>query len=399
MFVPRTRNVLRPKQMWDRYFLRRVTFSKPNTANADLTKVPMEFHRHAKVFSKLQSQQLPEHTVWDYAIELLPDAPRSLAGWLLPLPQNKLQELREFMVDHLQRGTIWPGDRPYAANIFYIKKKDGKLHLVQDYCPLSKHTRQNWNISLLIPQTIDQLAGCTLFTKFDIRWGYNNIWIKKGDEWKAAFLTPEGLFKLLVMFFGLTNLPATFQMMMNSIFWVEVAQGWLLVYMDDIAIHTQLLPKETEVKQTEWHKRVIHQVLDKLETNDLYLKPKKCEFLKREIDYLGVIVGNNALKMDPKKLQGVADWKTPQTPTDIQKFLGFTGYYRFFIPNYSKIARPLLELTKKATPQHWGKKQAAAFNEQKDRMYVALVLMQPNFEHKFYLQVDASAYSMGAILS
>src|SRR5580693_9582246 len=140
--------------------------------------------------------------------------------------------------------------------------------------------------------------------------------------------------------------------------------------MDDIAIHTQALPRETEVKHTEQHKQVIHQVLDKLETNDLYLKPKKCEFLKREIDYLGVIVGNNALKMDPKKLQGVADWKTPQTPTDIQKFLGFTGYYRFFIPNYSKIARPLLELTKKATPQHWGKKQAAAFNEQKDRMYV-----------------------------
>jgi hypothetical protein len=87
-----------------------------------------------------------------------------------------------------------------------------------------------------------------------------------------------------------------------------------------------------------------------LEANNLYLKPEKCEFLKREIDYLGVTIRNNVLKMDPKKLRGVVDWKTPQTPTDIQKFLGFTRYYQYFVPNYSRIARPLLDLTKKATP-------------------------------------------------
>ncbi len=106
--------------------------------------------------------------------------------------------------------------------------------------------KRNRNVSPLIPQTIDRLSGCTLFTKFDIRWGYNNIHIKPGDEWKAAFLTPEGLFEPTVMFFGLMNSPATFQMMMNTIFHKQVVQGWLSVYMDDLAIHTKRRPRETE---------------------------------------------------------------------------------------------------------------------------------------------------------
>jgi hypothetical protein len=99
--------------------------------------------------------------------------------------------------------------------------------------PLNKWTKKNWNISPLIPSVIDRLAGCTLFTKFDIRWGYNNIRIKPGDEWKAAFLTPEGLFEPMVMFFGLTNSLATFQMMMNTIFCHEVQEGWFSIFMDD----------------------------------------------------------------------------------------------------------------------------------------------------------------------
>jgi hypothetical protein len=117
---------------------------------------------------------------------------------------------------------------------------------VQDYRPINKWTKKNRNVSPLISQTIDRLSGCTLFTKFDVRWEYNNVRIKPEDEWKAAFLTPEGLFKPTVMFFGLTNSPATFQMIMNTIFQREVALGWLLVYMDDIVIHTKPKPSETD---------------------------------------------------------------------------------------------------------------------------------------------------------
>jgi hypothetical protein len=122
-----------------------------------------------------------------------------------------------------------------------------------------------------------------------------NVRIKEGDEWKAAFLTPEGLFEPRVMFFGLTNSPATFQMMMNTIFRTEVAQGWLSVYMDDLAIHTKPKPGETEQQHLNRHRRHTHHILDKLEENDLYLKPEKCEFEKEEIEYLGIIIERNHL--------------------------------------------------------------------------------------------------------
>ena len=144
---------------------------------------------------------------------------------------------------------------------------------------------------------------------------------------------------------------------------------------------------------------MIHQVLEKLETHDLYLKPEKCEFLKREIEYLGVIVGNGVLKMNPKKLESIKNWAVPNSPTEIRKFLGFTGYYRYFVPNYSQIARPLLHLTKKMTPWEWTKTQQLAFDLLKALMCEAPVLNQPNFKKKFFLQVDASAYGVGAVLS
>ena len=267
---------------------------------------------------------MPAHTVWDHAIELLPDAPTTLPRRLLPLTQEEIKEAHKFVEEHLSRGTIRESWSPYAANFFFVKKKDGKLRPVQDYRPLNKWTMRNRNMSPLIPQTIDRLANCTLFTKFDIRWGYNNIRIKEGDEWKAAFLTHEGLFEPTVMFFGLTNSPATFQMMMNTIFRQEVAAVWMSVYMDDIAIHTRRETTETEDQHRARHTKYTHHILDKLETNDLYLKPEKCEFEQKQIDYLGVIVGNGTLQMDPKKTKSVESWATPRTPTDIRRFLGFT---------------------------------------------------------------------------
>ena len=127
-------------------------------------------------------------------------------------------------------------------------------------------------------------------------------------------------------------------MMMNTIFQKEVTQGWLAVYMNDIAIHTKPREGETEEEHVRCHQNYTHHVLEVLEKNDLYLKPEKCEFKKQEIEYLGVIVGQNSLRMDPKKLQSVAEWPHPKNPTEIRQFLGFTGYYRYFVPNYSKIA-------------------------------------------------------------
>jgi len=139
-------------------------------------------------------------------------------------------------------------------------------------------------------------------------------------------------------------------------------------------------------------------MLDELEANDLYLKPEKCAFKQEEIEYLGVIVGKGRLHMDPKKLKGMADYPVPRNPTDVRAFLGLYGYYHYFIPHFSQIAQPLLELTRKTKAWHWNKPQHKAFEKLKSKMCAALVLKQPNFEKKFYLQTNASTYSMGAIL-
>ena len=178
-----------------------------------------------------------------------------------------------------------------------------------------------------------------------------------------------------------------FQMIMNTIFWKEVAQGWLLVYMDDIAIHTRKKTTEMKDQHQQRHQLYTHHIhiLDKLKTHDLYLKPEKCVFEKEEINYLGVIIGQGTVKMNPLKLEGVADWPKPKMPTEIRQFLGFTRYYHYFIPKYSKIARPLLDLTKKGVVWKWEERQQWAFEELKTHICTRPVLYQPDFNKKFYL--------------
>src|SRR5258708_20408864 len=174
----------------------------PPEETTDHSKVPRCYRRHAKVFSEQQSQRLPAHLIWDHTIELLPGAPRTLPGRLLPLTQLEIQEIHKFVAEHLKRGTIRESWSPYAANFFFIKKKDGKLRPVQDYRPINKWTQKNRNVSPLIPQTIDRLVGCTLFTKFNIRWRNTNGSIKQGAECKPPFLTSEQHLEQHVIFFA-----------------------------------------------------------------------------------------------------------------------------------------------------------------------------------------------------
>jgi hypothetical protein len=160
--------------------------------------------------------------------------------------------------------------------------------------------------------------------------------------------------------------------------------------MDNILINTR--------SDLPYHRTRVHQILDKLCKHDLFLKPEKCVFEQKEVKFLGVILGHNTIRMDPAKVQGVADWKPPQTVRDVRAFLGFTGYYRYFIKDYSKIARPLIHLTKKATPFTWGEAQVKAFKTLKKHMCQNPILCQPDYTKLFFLATDTSAYSVGAVL-
>ena len=183
-----------------------------------------------------------------------------------------------------------------AAPVFFIKKKDGSLWLVQDYRALNSMTVKNKYPFPLISELVSQLHGARYFTKLDVYWGFNNIHIKPGDEWKAAFRTNRGLFEPLVMFFRMTNSPATFQTMMNDIFRNLIAEGIVVVYLDDILIFT---------KMEEEHAQAVRQMLQVLKKNKLFLCPEKCEFYKQQIEYLGLVISENEVFMDPVKVAGV----------------------------------------------------------------------------------------------
>ena len=174
----------------------------------------------------------------------------------------------------------------------------------------------------LISELVSQLRRAKYFTKLDVQWGFNNVHIKPGDEWKAAFHTNCSLFEPLVMFFGMTNSPTIFQTMMNNIFRTLIAKGIIVVYLDNILIFTR-----TE----EEHKRAVQRVLEVLAEHKLFLCPEKCEFHWKEIEYLGLVISENKVAMDPVKVAGVRDWPTPENQTDVQAFIGFVNFYHRFI--------------------------------------------------------------------
>ncbi|GLB41115.1 putative retrotransposable element tf2 155 kda protein type 1-like [Lyophyllum shimeji] len=216
--------------------------------------VPDYLHDFEDVFSKAAFDELPERKQWDHAIELEPGSTPSSCK-VYPLAPNEQAELDAFLEENLKSGRIRPSKSPMASPVFFIKKKDGSLRLVQDYRALNAITVKNRYPLPLISELINNLRGARYFTKLDVRWGYNNVRIKEGDQWKAAFRTNRGLFEPLVMFFGLTNSPATFQTMMNDIFRDLIAQGVVCVYLDDILIYTKTL---------EEHRRITRIVLDRL---------------------------------------------------------------------------------------------------------------------------------------
>ena len=228
--------------------------------------VPKKYHQHGKVFSEKASERFPGKRRWDYTIELKPNAPMSINCRVYPLAPKEKEKQKKLIEYNLQLNWIRWSNSPCASRFFLIKKKDSKFRPVQDYRNLNKWTIPNKYPLSLISELIHNLARKQLFSKFDIWWGYNNVHIKEGNEWKAAFKTSEGLFESTVMFFGLTN----FQTMMDDIFKEEISQGWLHIYMNDAIIAMEANKKD--------HAKKVHHFLNKLAMHNLYLKPRKCQF-------------------------------------------------------------------------------------------------------------------------
>jgi hypothetical protein len=323
----------------------------------------------------------------EFAIELQPrTAPISKRPYRMPLAE--LAELKKQLQELLDKGFIRPSTYPWGCPALFVKKKDESLRLCVDYRPLNAVTIKNKYPLPRIDVLFDQLMGAKVFSKIYLRSGYHQIKIRASDIPKTAFSTRYGLYEYLVMSFGLTNALAHFMYLMNSVFMLELDK-FVVVLIDDILVYS---------KNEDEHTKHLHIVLQRLRDHRLYAKLSKCDFWLREIKFLGHTISQDGVSVDLEKVQEVMDWKPPTTVRQIRSFLGLAGYYRRFIPDFSRIAKPMTELLKKEAKYEWSQKCEYAFHTLRKHLSTAPVLAQPDNTKSFEVYCDASGTGLGCVL-
>lgn len=361
-------------------------------------KLPPEFQEYRDVFSEAASNALPPRRPYDHGIDL-EDGTKPPHGPIYPLSVTELDVLKKYIDEHLANGFITPSTSPAAAPILFVKKKDGSLRLCVDYRGLNRVTIKNRCPLPLIHELLDRLRSARFFSKIDLRNAYHQIRIKEGDEWKTAFRTRYGLFEYRVMPFGLTNAPASFQHLVNDVF-ADMTDRFVVAYLDDVLIYSDTREEHTE------HVRA---VLARLRDNNLYAKQQKCEFYRDEVEFLGYRVSAEGVSMDPGKVADIQSWPTPKTVREVMAFLGFANFYRQFIRDYSDIAAPLTNMTKKKKgtngrkpeylPFVWTPESQQSFDRLKDAFVKGGVLHHFDPERQIVVEADASDFGIGGILS
>jgi hypothetical protein len=232
------------------------------------------------------------------------------------------------------------------------------------------------------------MNGASMFSKIDLRLGYHQLKIQETDIPKTAFHTRYGLYEYTVISFGVTNAPAYFMYLMNKVF-IEYLDKFIVVFIDDILIFS---------KMVEEHEEHLRLVLEKLRSNHLYAKFSKCEFWLTKVTFLGHVISARGISLDPGKVKDVLNWMPPTTASEIQSFLGLVGYYRRFIKDFSKIAKPMTKLLEKNKAFEWTTECQASFEEQRKRLTSAPVLFLPDLTKKFDIYCDASHQGLGCVL-
>jgi hypothetical protein len=234
----------------------------------------------------------------------------------------------------------------------------------------------------------DQLVRAKVFSKIDLRSSYHQIKIRASYILKTAFSTRYGLYEYLVMSFGLTNAPTYFMYLMNSAFMPKLDK-FVVVFIDDILVYS---------KSEDEHAKHLHTVLQRLRDHRLYAKLSKCDFWLREIKFLGHTISQDGISVDAEKVQEAMDWKPPTTVRQIRSLLGLAGYYRRFILDFSRIAKPMTELLKKGVKFDWSQKCEEAFHTLRQHLTTAPVLAQPDNTESFEVYCDASGTGLGCVL-
>ena len=305
------------------------------------------------------------------------------------LAQSELDELKKQIAKLVELGHIRPSRSAFGAPVLFVQKKNGEKRMCVDYRDLNKISIRN---SVAMPRAddlMDQMPGKKVFSSLDMVSVFHQVRIKPGDEHKTGFNTRLGHYEFLVTPFGMINSPATLQTLLNDIF-REYIDDFIVIYLDDMLIFS-----DNEADHAK-HLALVAAVLRK---HDLRLSLKKCHFYQSEVEFLGHVVGQNGISMDPRKVEAVQEWPVPQTVTHIKQFLGLASYYRKFIDKFSFISTVLSNLTKKDAVWEWGPTQQAAFEGLKRAMTQAPVLALPDPIKGFHLHTDASNFAIAGVLS
>ena len=352
--------------------------------------------RNANVFSK-NDMDMGRTNLVKHHIELTDPIPFKES--YRRIPPQMYDEVKAHIQEMLDLGAIRHSNSPWASAIVLVRKKDGRLRLCIDLRKLNNRTVKDAYSLPRIETLLDTFLGSTIFTTLDLKAGYWQV--EMAEECKAftAFTCgPLGFYECETMPFGATNAPATFQRLMHNCLG-DLNMTWCVVYLDDIIVFSDN-PKDHLVR--------LEAVFQKLASAGLKLKPSKCFFFKEEIDYLGHLVSGKGVATSPKKIEAVTKWPVPQTVYDVRSFLGFVGYYRRFIRDFSKISKPIREViiglenqskrVAKKTLIYWSEAAQSAFEVLKELCVNAPILAFPDYKLPFILHTDSSTEGLGAVL-
>lgn len=310
------------------------------------------------------------------------------------LPYSQQAEIDKQVNELLEDGVITTSDSPWIAPLLIVPKKvdatgEQRYRVVVDYRKLNSITVGDAFPMPNINEILDQLGRAKYFSCLDMASGYHQVPLCPKDQEKTAFSTNQGHFEFKRMSFGLKGAPSTFQRLANRVL-MGINGFRAFVYLDDIIIIA------TSIQE---HEERLREVFDRLRQYNLKLQPAKCEFMRREVNYLGHIISEDGIRPDSKKTACLTRFPVPRNPKEVKSFLGLAGYYRKFVKDFSRISKPLTSLLKKEARFEWSDMCQNSFEELKEILTTEPLLRHPDFSQPFLITTDASNSAIGAILS
>ncbi len=351
-------------------------------------KLLFEYHDYLDIFNRAIIDQLLLHRFYDHKIELIDEETFSQSK-LYQMFNHKLQKIKKYLINHLNKEFIFFSFASYVSLILFIEKKDDSLRFCVDYRKLNALIKRNRYSLSLINETLARIQESKYLTRLNIIVAFNKLRMHSDNEDLTIFIIFFDSYKYHVMLFELINKSTFYQHYMNDVLF-EYLHRFCQIYLDDIIIYSKILKK---------HKQHVWLILNKLREADLQIDIDKCKFHVQKTIFLELLMSIKKLKMNSRKIQAVVDWFTFNNLTQMQFFIDFCNFYRRFIKNFSKIVRSMIQLTQKKIIFEWNETCQTAFNHMKRCMTETSILRHFDQTRKTILKTDSFNYVNNEVLS